>query len=88
MKIKELAKWVPVRLLGLAAIISIVINDYSQTSHNSYTLTPKTKVNVAQEEYDHYTREFGTVQSCLEFMNNKAQSAGMRVEISADKPEK
>lgn len=88
MKIKELSKWIPMMLLGLAAIIIIVTNDYSQTSHNSYSSTPKAEANVVQEQYYHYTRDFGTMQSCLEFMSNKAQSTGMRLEISGDKPEK
>lgn len=85
---KELIKWVPMMLLGLAAIIIIVTNDYSKTSYSSSSSTPETKANVVQEQYDHYTREFGTMQSCLEFMSNKAQSTGMVLEISGDKPEK
>lgn len=42
----------------------------------------------AQTNYQHYTREFRTMQGCLNFVKSEAQNAGMRLEISGDKPKK
>lgn len=42
-----------------------------------------------QVNYEHYSGgNFGTMQSCLDFVKEEAQSEGMRVEISSDKPNK
>lgn len=42
-----------------------------------------------QVNYEHYSGgNFGTMQDCLDFVKEEAQSEGMRIEISSDKPNK
>lgn len=41
----------------------------------------------SQENFPHYSREFQTMQGCLNFVTEEAQNAGMRLEISTDKPD-
>lgn len=42
-----------------------------------------------QKNYEHYSRgNFETMRSCLNFVTEEAQSGGMRLEISSDKPNK
>ncbi|WP_201527418.1 hypothetical protein [Psychrobacter frigidicola] len=42
----------------------------------------------SQTNYQHYTREFQTMQGCLNFVKSEAQNAGMSLKISGDKPGK
>lgn len=42
-----------------------------------------------QKNYEHYSGgNFGTMQSCLDFVAEEAQSGGMSLKISSDKPNK
>lgn len=64
-------------LLGTFTLLSACSSPDSSTSEE------------AQKNYEHYSGgNFATMQSCLSFIEEEAGKAGMRLEISSDKPEK
>ncbi len=48
-----------------------------------------TSSNDPQKNYEHYSGgDFDTMQSCLSFIQQEADTAGMSLAISSDKPDK
>lgn len=64
-------------LLGTFTLLSACSSPDSSTSEE------------VQKNYEHYIGgTFATMQSCLSFIEDEAGKAGMRIDISSDKPEK
>ena len=83
-------------LLAIVIIATISIFSMFDTNidHNRTTVAPiptQSQVDVedTQKTYEHYSvGDFATMQSCLSFIKDEARKAGMRIDISSDKPEK
>lgn len=70
----------------LAVIFIIFIIYQLATCSDNDTQEP---IQDVQVNYEHYSGgNFDTMQDCLDFVKEEAQSEGMRIEISSDKPNK
>lgn len=75
------------KLSDLFFVLPIIFLIY-QLATCSDDETQETSQDV-QVNYEHYSGgNFDTMQDCLDFVKEEAQSEGMRIEISSDKPNK
>ncbi len=71
-------------VFAIILIIFLIYQLATCSDNDTQELTQNVQVN-----YEHYSGgNFDTMQDCLDFVKEEAQSEGMRIEISSDKPNK
>lgn len=72
-------------------LLSMIPTNVEYNGTTAATISTQSQVDVddTQKTYEHYSvGNFATMQSCLNFIKDEARKAGMRIDISSDKPEK